>query len=160
MRKNINIIRNYDQFLNENRYSKRNEEKYKNCLMSDLMRMEIIDVFFKKVESSHNYNIESPKYLKLIDTFDGYDDQVYIQNNLINNEFIYWEGWVNECWSSVYLKPYYKTLNKTEIITKIVKDRFPRIGEEFEFKIKNYEYFKYRGKYIMKIIFEKTENNN
>lgn len=141
-------------YLNENRFE--NKEQYKNCLMSDLVRMEIIDVFFKNVENNKNYNIDKPNYFKLIDNWDGYDDQVYIQNNLDNGEFIYWEGWVENCWNAAYLKPEYENLNKIEIIEKIIKDRFPTIGEEFDFNIKDYSYFKYKNNYIMKIVFTKN----
>jgi len=143
------------EYLNENRFEKRDEEQYKNCLMSDLTRMEIVDLFFDKNKENKVYNIEIPDYFKLIDDWDGYDDQVYIQNNLNNDEFVYWEGWVDECWKAVYLKPEYKNLSKTDTISKIVKDRFPRIGEEFGFKLKKYNYFKFRGKYIMKVVFHK-----
>ena len=140
-------------FLNENRFDKRDEEKYINCSMSDLTRMELIDTFFNSVKNNPSYNIEEPNYFKLIDNWDGYDDQVYIQNKLNENQFIFWEGWVDECWKSLYLKPEYKGLNKTESINKVINNRFPRIGEEFGFKIINYEYFKYKGKFIMKVVF-------
>lgn len=46
-------------------------------------------------------------------------------------------------------------MNKIEVIEKIIKDRFPRIASEFNFKIKKYSYFKYKGKYIMKVTFSK-----
>jgi hypothetical protein len=36
-----------------------------------------------------------------------------------------------------------------------VKDRFPRIAEEFDYKIKSYGAFKYKGKIIMKVVFIK-----
>lgn len=143
------------EFLNENRFEKRDEEQYKNCLMSDLTRMEHIEIFFNKVDSNPRYNIEKPNYFMLIDDWNGYQDQVYIQNNLIENEFIFWEGWVDECWKALYLKPEYKGLNKIESINKIIKERFPRIGEEFGYKIKDFSYFKYKGKFIINIIFSK-----
>lgn len=143
------------EFLNENRLEKRDEQQYKNCLMSDLTRMELIEMFFKNVEINPKYNIEEPNYFKLIDDWNGYDDQVYIQNNLSENEFIFWEGWVDECWKGLYLKPEYKGLNKIESINKVIKERFPRIGEEFGYKIKNFNYFKHKGKFVMKVVFSK-----
>jgi hypothetical protein len=142
-------------FLNESRFEKRDEEQYKNCLMSDLTRMELIEMFFNKVETNSNYNTDEPNLFKLIDDWDGYDDQVYIQNNLSDNEFIFWEGWVDECWKGLYLKPEYQGLTKTDSIERVIRDRFPRIGKEFGFKIKEYNYFKHKGKFIMKVVFYK-----
>lgn len=150
------IKTNIKDFLKENRFEKRDEEQYKGCSISDLLRMELIENFFNKVEVNPEYNIEDPNYFKLIDNWDGYDDQVYIQNNLSENEFIFWEGWVDSCWDSLYLKDEYKGLSKVESIEKIIKNRFPRIGDEFLFKIKEWNYFKYKGKFIMKIVFIKT----
>jgi len=98
---------------------------------------------------------DEPNLFKLIDDWYGYDDQVYIQNNLSDNEFIFLEGWVDECWKGWYLKPEHQGLTKTDSIEKIVRDRFPRIGQEFGFKIKEYNYFKYKGKFIMKVVFYK-----
>jgi hypothetical protein len=143
------------EFLNENRFENRDEEQYKTCLMSDLTRMELIEMFFNKVEANPNYNTEEPNLFKLIDDWGGYDDQVYIQNNLSDNEFIFWEGWVDECWKGLYLKPEYRGLAKTDSIEKVIRDRFPRIGQEFGFKIKGYNYLKHKGKFIMKVVFYK-----
>lgn len=148
----VNIVR---ECLTENRFEKRDEESYKSCLMSDLTRMELIEMFFNTVISNPEYNIEEPDYFKLIDDWNGYDDQVYIQNNLNKNEFIFWEGWVDECWKGLYLKPEYKGLNKTESINKVITERFPRIGKEFGYQIKNFTYFKHKGKFIMKVVFSK-----
>lgn len=141
--------------LSENRFEKKDEKQYENCLMSDLTRMEIIEDFFKKVNNDPDYNKEAPYFTKLIDNWDGYEDQVYIQNDLKNNRFIFFEGWVDECWKSVYLKPEYKGLNKIEVIEKIAKERFPRIAKEFGFKLESHNYFKYKGKFITKITFVK-----
>lgn len=143
------------EFLDESRFEKRDEEQYKSCLMSDLTRMELIEIFFNNVEDNPRYNTEEPNYFKLIDYWNGYDDKVYIQNNLSENEFIFWEGWVDECWKGLYLKPEYKGLDKIESINKVIKERFPRIGEEFGYKIRDFSYFKYKGKFIMKVVFFK-----
>jgi len=151
----MNRVKKWNQFFEKNRFKKCDEEQYKSCLISDLARMELIEMFFNIVESNPKYNIEEPNYSKLVNDWDGYDDQVYIQNNLIENEFIFWEGWVDECWRGLYLKPEYEGLNKIESINKVIKERFPRIGEEFGYKIKNYSYFKYKGKFIMKVVFSK-----
>ena len=52
------------EFLNENRFEKHDEEQYKSCLMSDLTRMELIDMFFNKVNDNPEYNIEEPNPLE------------------------------------------------------------------------------------------------
>jgi hypothetical protein len=141
------------EYLNENRFEKRDEEQYKSCLMSDLGRMELIDVFLKNIEKNTMYNTQEPNLDKLIDDWNGYDDQVYIQNNLKDKEIIFWEGWVDDCWRSLYLKPEYKGMIKTDAINKVINERFPRIAQEFNFKLKNFEILKRKGKYIMKITF-------
>jgi len=138
-----------------NRFNQLGDEKYENCLMSDLARMELIEWFFKKYNVDSNYNVEQPSFNKLIDDWDGYDDQVYVQNNLVNNEIVFWEGWANECWKAAYSKPEYKNLKKTDVIDKIINNRFPRVASEFGFAVKSGEYFKCNGKFIMKIIFVK-----
>ena len=143
--------------ITENRFERRDEEQYKNCFMSDLVRMELLETFLNKVQNDPSYNKEEPNYSKLVDDWDGYDDQVYIQNNLDENEIIYWEGWVDECWKSLFQKPDYKGLSKTECIKKVITHRFPRIAEEFGFKIKDFHYFDYEGEYIMKVIFERID---
>ena len=151
----MNRVKKWNQFFEKNRFEKCDEEQYKSCLISDLARMELIEMFFNIVEINPKYNIEEPNHFKLIDYWDGYDDLVYIQNNLIENEFIFWEGWVDECWRGLYLKPEYEGLNKIESINKVIKERFPRIGKEFGYKVKDYSYFKYKGKFIMKVVFSK-----
>jgi hypothetical protein len=143
------------ELLIENRFEKRDEEQYKTCLMSDLTRMELVEMFFNNVETNPKYNMEEPNLFKLIDDWDGYDDQVYIQNKLSDIEFIFWEGWVDECWRGLYLKPEYKGLDKISSIKKVINERFPRIGQEFGFKIKEFDYFKHKGKFIMKVVFYK-----
>lgn len=153
------MIKNYKHFINENRFNMLSDDKYKSCLLSDITRMELIDLFLKNVENDEFYNIENPSYHKLVDDWNGYDDQVYIQNELSNNKFIYWEGWVKECWKAAYNKIEYKGLTKEEVINSIINKRFPRIGEEFDYNIDSFEYFKYNGKYIMKIVFIKNKNN-
>jgi hypothetical protein len=45
-------------------------------------------------------------------------------------------------------------MSESEVIESIVTNRFPRIGEEFNMKIKDYGYF-YDGGYIMYVVFKK-----
>ena len=154
--KDINKVDD-EQEIDENRFQNRNDEKYKSCLMSDLSRMQIVEDFFNQIKKNPDYNIDEPDHDELLDTWDGYEDQVYIQNNLKNNEIIYWEGWVDSCWESLYEKPEYKKLDKKDAIKKVINDRFPRIAEEFEMKIKSFNYFIHNDEYIMKVVFVKTE---
>ena len=104
--------------------------------------------FINKIEKKQGDEIDT-KSVKV-----GFTVSI-IQNNLSDNEFIFWEGWVDECWKGLYLKPEYKGLTKTDSIEKVIRDRFPRIGQEFGFKIKEYDYFKHKGKFIMKVVFYK-----
>ena len=130
-------------------------------LPSDITRLEIIEEFFDIIKDEPEYNIDEPEYDGLLDRWDGYQWQTYIQNDLKNNQIIYWEGWVQECWDAVYNKPDYKNLSKIDIINKIAKERFPLIAKDLGMKIIDYEYFWYESiydegvedGYIMKVIF-------
>ena len=116
--------------------------------MSDLTRMELIDNFLKKVKDNPEYNTEEPDYDMLLDDWDGYDDQVYIQNK--GDSIVFWEGWVDSCWKAAFQKEQYKGLKKSEVINKIIEERFPRIAEEFDMEIIDYGYIDNDG-YIMYI---------
>ena len=151
------IEKSFKQF-ETNRFQKRHENEYKSCLISDLTRMEIIESFFNKVQMDPKHNTNGPNYFKLIDDWDGYEDQVYIQNKLDENEFIFWEGWVDACWDALYLKPEYRGLTEEQSIVKVITERFPRIGEEFGFKIKEFNYFEYKGSFIMEVTFYNPQN--
>lgn len=138
----------------ETRFQKMGEDKYKSCSMSDITRMEIIDDFFNRVSNNPNYNIDEPDYDMLLDDWDGYDDQVYIQNKLENDTIIFYEGWVDSCWSAVYNKPQYKGMSKKQVIKDIITNRFPRISEEFNMSIDDYGYINDDG-YIMYVVMKK-----
>ena len=139
----------------ENRFQKMGEDKYKSCSMSDITRMEIIDVFFSKVKENPDYHKEKPDFDLLTDNWDGYDDQVYIQNK--GESIVFWEGWVSSCWDAAFQKPQYKGLKKSEVINKIIEERFPRIAEEFGMEIIDYGYIDDDG-YIMYIEMKKPNN--
>jgi len=138
----------------ENRFQKMGEDKYKSCSMSDITRMEIIDVFFSKVKENPDYHKEKPDFDLLTDDWDGYDDQVYIQNKLEDDTIIFYEGWVDSCWGAVYNKPQYENMSEEEVIESIITDRFPRIADEFSMFIKDYGYT-YRNGYIMYVKLKK-----
>jgi hypothetical protein len=138
----------------ETRFSKMGEERYKSCSMSDITRMEIIDNFLKEVETNSKYNEEEPNYDMLLDDWDGYDDQVYIQNQLDKGRIIFYEGWVDNCWEAIKIKPEYNSMNKKEVIESIITKRFPRIAEEFNMVIDDYGYFNNGDGYIMYVVFK------
>jgi len=139
----------------ETRFNKMGEEKYKSCSMSDITRMEIIDSFLRKVENDSEFNTEEPDYDMLIDDWNGYEDQVYIQNKLDEGRIIFYEGWVDNCWKAIKIKPEYKGMNKKEVIENIITKRFPRIAEEFNMVIDDYGYFINETEYIMYVILKK-----
>lgn len=138
----------------ETRFSKMGEERYRSCSMSDITRMEIIDNFLKEVGTNPKYNEEEPNYDMLLDDWDGYDDQVYIQNQLDKGKIIFYEGWVDNCWKAIKIKPEYNGMNKKEIIESIITKRFPRIAEEFNMAIDDYGYFNNGDGYIMYVVFK------
>ncbi len=150
----MKIIITERQLEEINRFQLRDTPKYRGCLMSDLTRMELIDDFLKKVKDNPEYNTETPDYDMLLDDWDGYDDQVYIQNKV--DSIIFWEGWVESCWDAAFKKEQYKGLEKSEVIDKIIEERFPRIAEEFDMEIIDYGYIDNDG-YIMYI---EMKNNN
>jgi hypothetical protein len=152
----MNLQENIRRILREEtRFDKMGEERYKSCLMSDITRMEIIDDFIKKTQTNYNYNIEEPDFSMLLDNWDGYDDQVYIQNMLDKGKIIFYEGWVESCWNAIKIKSEYKGMNKEEVIDSIITKRFPRIAEEFNMVIDDYGYFNNGNGYIMYAIFKK-----
>jgi hypothetical protein len=116
--------------------------------------MEIIDNFLKEVETNSKYNEEEPNYDMLLDDWDGYDDQVYIQNQLDKGRIIFYEGWVDNCWEAIKIKPEYNSMNKKEVIESIITKRFPRIAEEFNMVIDDYGYFNNGDGYIMYVVFK------
>jgi len=139
----------------ETRFNKMGEEKYKSCSMSDITRMELIDTFLTKIEKDPQFNLEEPNYDMLIDDWDGYDDQVYIQNKLDEDRIIFYEGWVYSCWEAIKTKSEYKGMNKREVIESIIRKRFPRIAEEFNMVIEDYGYSNDGDGYIMYVILKK-----
>jgi len=138
----------------ENRFQKMGKDKYKSCSMSDITRMEIIDIFFSKVKENPDYHKETPDFDLLTDDWDGYDDQVYIQNKLNDDTIIFYEGWVDSCWDAVYNKQQYQGMDEEQVIDDIIRNRFPRIGDEFNMIINDYGYFYHNG-YIMYVSFTK-----
>ena len=112
---------------------------------SDNMRYDIL----KNAMANGIKQQSPPDYNKLIDDWDGYDDQTYIQ--IKDNTIIFYEGWVKACWNAIKLKPEYNNLSKPEIIESIINKRFKNIAEKLNLTISKYQYFKHKNVYIMKI---------
>lgn len=130
---------------------------------SDLIRVEIIEEFFKAVEKDPDHNIDDPDFEMLLDINEGYKWQTYIQNDLKNGNIIYWEGWTKECWKGVYAKPEYKGLKKPDAIKKVISERMPEIAKPFNMKIMDSNYFFHEmmadyvdDGYIMSVTMHKT----
>lgn len=151
----MRIIITERQLEEINRFQMKDNPKYRGCLMSDLTRMELIDNFLQKVDEDSEYNTEEPDYDMLLDDWDGYDDQVYIQNK--GESIVFWEGWVDSCWKAAFQKEQYKGLKKSEVINKIIEERFPRIAEEFDMEIIDYGFIDNDG-YIMYIEMKKKSS--
>ncbi len=86
---------------------------------------------------------------KLTDTWDGYDDLVFVEND--GDDIIFYEGFVKSCWDSLFMKEEYKGLSKDEAVQKMIKDRFARISNDLGLDIKEYTF---DGE-ILEIIFNK-----
>jgi len=141
------------------------DDKYASCHTSDLIRMDMIEEFFKSVEEDPEYNTEEPDYDMLLDPYDGYGQQTYIQNDLAHGRVIFREGWSSLCWEGLYAKPEYKGLGKEAAIKKIFKERIPRIAEEFNMTVEKADYYFHITSdeladdgYIMKIVFKKNDS--
>jgi len=87
---------------------------------------------------------------KLTDTWDGYDDLVFVENN--GDSIIFYEGFVKSCWDSLFMKEEYRGLSKEEAVQKMIDDRFTRISNDSGITIEDYSF---DGK-ILKIFFLKN----
>lgn len=97
---------------------------------ADAQRMDTITDFIKKLkEEGEDYSPEDPDYDELLDPYDGYNDQTYIQN-IGTDIIIYYEGWSSLCWDALYQKPEYKGLSKEEALEKFLNERVPIIVRE------------------------------
>ena len=87
---------------------------------------------------------------KLTDTWDGYDDLVFVESN--GDSIVFYEGFVKSCWDSLFMKEEYKGLSKEEAVQKMIDDRFTRISNDLGLTIEDYSF---DGK-ILKIFFTKN----
>jgi hypothetical protein len=102
-------------------------EEYTTSYFSDALRTDMVEDVLKKIKSGDEddleFHLEEPNYNDLLDPWDGYEYQTFIQYIPDENKIIYFEGWSKECWKSLYAKPEYKGIIKEKAIEKIVKER-------------------------------------
>jgi len=129
---------------------------------SDALRTDMIEEAMKLMAEDPEYNTGTPNYDDLLDPWDGYEYQTYIQNDLENNQIVYWEGWSKQCWDSLYAKPEYHGLSKPKAIVKSITERFPKIAADLGLHVGGYDYFFHdiwtegvEDGYIMKVILKK-----
>jgi hypothetical protein len=96
---------------------------------ADAGRMDFILEFLEQIIDEPDYNTEEPDTDDLLDPYDGYDDETYIQQ-LENGEFMYYEGWSKLCWKGLYRQPKYKGMSKKEALDQFLSVRFPIIARE------------------------------
>ena len=135
------------------------EDANATLFLSDGIRRDLLQAFFDSVKEDEEYNIEDPDYSDLLNPHDGYEHQTYIQNNIENDEVIYWEGFSDYCWKA--FKQKYPNKSKTQIIETFVNLRAKDYGTPFGYKLGDYDYFvaedvydNYQD-YILKLIFIK-----
>ncbi len=127
---------------------------------SDIIRMDIVKEVLDKIKNNNIDDIEEdPDMDSLLNPYDGYDQQTYIQ--YIDNNIIYWEGWSSYCWDALYEKPEYDGLSKEESIEKVIKERLIPTLESLGLKYFGHDYWfeeswteGVEDGYIMKVIFE------
>ena len=98
--------------------------------LSDGFRLDSIQDFINKIKEEPEYNTDEPEYEWLLDAFDGYPQQTYIQNDVENKQIIFYEGWSKECWKGAFAKKEYKGRSKEYVLNDIKNRRFPLIAKE------------------------------
>lgn len=107
--------------------------------ISDNIRMDIIKNSLNKSTSKEvNYDL-------LLSHFwdGGYDDQTYIRK--VDDYYVMYEGWVDECWEGAYSKDIYKDLSEEEILEHLCKVRYPEIINKLNMEFINSGYFYHEG---------------
>lgn len=120
-------------------------EEYKATYFSDALRTDMVVEVLNKIkkgdENELEFHIDEPEYNYLLDPWDGYDKQTFIQYIPEENKIIYFEGWSKECWKSLYAKPEYKKLSKEDSIEKLVNERLTPALESLGLKFDDLEYW-------------------
>lgn len=127
---------------------------------SDALRCDMILNFIEACKKYSNYNEGTPEYDMLMDVYEGYENQTYIQS-IPNKQFILYEGWSSLCWDALYSKDEYKGLTHIECLNKFFVERIPVIAKECNIKVIEckYEFHESWGDniedgYIMLITFQ------
>ena len=126
-------------------YEQYNKEEWltKYDLPSDNIRYYYIQ---KALYSEEDNSILDIK--KLTDTWDGYDDLVFVKKQ--GDIITFYEGFVPECWKALYMKDEYKGLSKSEAVEKMVNERFRKIANDLNIEILDYIF----NGYYLKINFK------
>jgi hypothetical protein len=138
-------------------------EEFEPIYFSDALRMDIMEEFLVELKRGDQEFLEEheddPDTDMLLDPHEGYDKQTYIQYK--DKKVIYWEGWSDYCWKSLYDKDEYKGLSKEAAIRKVIKERLIVSMEELGLKYIDNDYWFEQSwsdgiedGYIMKITFE------
>ena len=106
---------------------------------ADAQRKELIKDFFDIVKNESDYNTEEPIYSELLDPYDGYEYQTYIQNKLNEQEIVLWEGFSEYCWEAFEDK--YPNKKRHDIIEEFITTRGKYLGDEFGMMMSDYDYF-------------------
>jgi hypothetical protein len=125
-------------------------------LFEEYNKQEWITKYNLPSDNIRYYYIQKAKYeptdekveiKKLTDTWDGYDDLVFVEND--NDKIIFYEGFVKSCWDSLFMKDEYKGLSKDEAVQKMIDGRFTRIADDLDLIIEDWNF---DGK-ILRIVF-------
>jgi hypothetical protein len=124
------MIINFNKFLNE---------KISEGEFADALRKDLIKEFLDNVKKDKYYNEDEVDIDSLLGPYEGYRHQTYIQNIKPGKEFIIYEGFSEYCWKSFLNQKQYKNLDKYEIIKNFINERCSKLGEEFGYKLEDYE---------------------
>ena len=126
---------------------------------ADGVRHGLIQDFLKCVDIDPQCNEDEPEIYDLLDPHMGYDYQTYIQNDIKNNRFIYYEGFSSYCWKAFMKQKQYRQMSKEEIIKSFVENRGNKLGSDFGYELIDWSYDFYDvgdfGDYILNMTFER-----
>jgi hypothetical protein len=138
-------------------------EKFTLKYSSDALRMDTMEEFLGELSSGdedfREEHSEDPDTDMLLDPHEGYERQTYIQCD--DNRVIYWEGWSQYCWDSLYQKPEYEGMSKPDAIEKVISERLIPSMSELGLRYVDHDYWLQESYddyvdsgYIMKIVFD------
>jgi hypothetical protein len=132
------VIKKYEYLINAYDHNLLEDNSTSNSF-ADALRTDMIEDFLKEVEEDPEYNIDEPEIIDLLDTDDGYNWQTYIQNDLENGIFIYWEGFSKYCWKAFCRK--YPFKKKENIIQMFIDTRAKDLAKDFGYELIDADYF-------------------